>query len=849
MPLNPSPNPALSFEIPRLTGASVAHPDTWNAISQALLDNDAVIQAAVQTNKQATDQATSQLAQRLDGVESSSAVSVQKAQSLDWIYRNNAINFELFTEGYTLIDVASIAVVQGVAGDDSLDVAASGALKVNDYYVLTDPAAAVPVSELVQVVSVLSGARVRLSANLKNTWGPTATLSRSSLTIQSAGKAVADVGDIYLSKTINIGTDADGGAVVVRRSLGAGEFRLYYRDTYHSAWTECGWSYRRTGGQVPDGFGDFEYILPMRGEGSLRGDVVGSGMTISHLVALGQATGLGGFLNPALRPATPVMSSPVDLATNVTERPTLALASHSSPSGVAQAAVRFKLSKTADMSAPFHESGELASGLSYQVPALVLPVSTTVYASGSTKDVAGQWSDWSTPIRFTTAASYVYVVAPVMSAPANNALDVPAQPTLSTLAFAVSGGTDTHIGSRFRIRAAGGTYATPVYDSGTDTVNKLGIQVPANLLTANESVFYGQAAHQGSARGWSEWSAEVKFTTKKAFANIIGLVQLTSGGGSGSWARVDETGAAKATDAAYFGSHPIYGGVQDQIIDGQYMVKIPAFYVKRGPIASGAYAGKKALWISDQPAAGFALHPAFKNAGADMAQFWVGKYQAGPGGPKGLASVPGTLPAVGLNFPEMRSNAAARNTGGVTGFAMWNIYQLAAIQMLAMIEMGGSDSQVLLGSGNVDSASDVQSVSSAQVATASWRGVVGLWGNVLQNVDGATIDGDQKYMIWDRNGNKTYVTTATVLPPGYYTVTIAEEAGVNYDLRDLFLPASTDLSAANATYPDFFNGGPGGVMTVGGRVKQGNNCGLFNMQFGVTANGADSYTGTRLSKI
>lgn len=849
MPLTPSPKPVLVSELPKLSGASVGHPDTWNPIHQALLDNDVVLNANALLAKQSTDQKLLTLDQRLGGVESSSAVSVQKAQSLDWIYRNNAINFELFTDGYTLIDVASIAVVQGVAGDDSLDVAATAALKVNDYYVLTDPAAALPVSELVQVVSVLSGARVRLSANLKNSWGPTATLSRSSLTIQSPGKAVADVGDIYLSKTINIGTDADGGSVVVRRSLGAGEFRLYYRDTYHAAWTECGWSYRRTGGQVPDGFGDFEYILPMRGEGSLRGDVVGSGMTISHLVALGQATGLGGFLNPALRPNTPVMSSPLDLATGVTERPTLALAAYSSPTGVAQSAVRFKLSKTADMSAPFHESGELTSGLSYQLPALVLPVSTTVYASGSTKDVAGQWSDWSTPIRFTTAASYVYVMAPVMSAPANNALDVPAQPTLSTQAFAVSGGTDTHTASRFRIRSANGTYAAPVYDSGVDTVNKLSIQPPANVLTANESVFYAQAAHQGSARGWSEWSAEVKFTTKKAFANIIGLAQLTSGGGSGSWARVDETGAAKATDAAYFGSHPIYGGVQDQIIDGQYMVKIPAFYYKRGTIASGTYAGKKALWISDQPAAGFALHPAFKNAGADMSQFWVGKYQASSGGAKGFASVPDVLPAVGLYFTGMQSNAAARNTGGVTGFAMWNIYQVAAIQMLAMIEMGGSDSQALLGRGYVDNGSGAVVVSSPVVATASWRGVIGLWGNVQQNVDGATIDGNSKYYIWDRNGNKTYVTTATTLPPGYYPVTMAEEAGVNYDLKDLFLPATTDTSPANGTYPDFFNGGPGGVMTFGGTSGNRDNCGLFNIQFGMSASGADSNTGTRISKI
>lgn len=863
MPLTPSPNPVLSTQLPQLTTSSTGHADTWNPIHQALLDNDTVINAAVIANKQAADQAAAQLNQRVGAVEATSSVSVQKAVSLDWTYRNNAINFELFTPGYTLIDVASIAVVQGVAGDDSLDVADTSALKVGDYYVLTDPTAVdaqgapAPVSELVQVVSILTPARIRLAANLKKAWGGAAVLSRSSLTILGASNAKADVGDIYLSKTINIGTDADGGAVVIRRQLNAGEIRLYYRDSYHAAWTECGWSYRRTGGTVPVNFADYEYVLPMRGDGNLRADVVGESMTIAHIVALGNVTGLGGFLNPALRPNTPVMSSPLDGAVGIMERPTLALAAYSSPTNIAQAAVRFKLSKTVDMAVLLHESGELASGLSYQIPAGVLPISTKIYVMGSVKDVSGQWSDWSLPISFTTAASYAYVAAPTMTAPANNALDVSATPTLSTSAFTMVGGTaDTHAASRFRIRSAAGTYAAPLWDSGRDTVNKLSIVVPANVLSANESVFYAQAQHEGTAKGVSEWSPEVKFTTKKSFVNIIGLALLNSGGGSGTWARVDESGNAKTTDAAFFGSHPVFGGIQDQMIDGQYMVKIPAFYVKRGTIAAGAYAGKKAMWVSDQPAAGFYLHPAFKNAGADIAQFWVGKYQASQDervvGSARAASKPGVMPMVNYPAVGLQGACLGRNQAGVTGFGMFNIYQLAAIQWLVMIEMGGSDAQALIGSGNAKST--VVAVDASDVATATWRGIVGLWGNVWECIDGFRLNANLQCEIWDRNGYQVWQTTTQYVTGSSYIVSMSEAVGSGYDLRDVFAPGVLGVASDSSYGRDIVYAGTGDVSPLyyggysNGGSGDGTECGLFTMGLS-WGNQYGSRLGTRLSKI
>ena len=78
---------------------------------------------------------------------------------------------------------------------------------------------------------------------------------------------------------------------------------------------------------------------------------------------------------------------------------------------------------------------------------------------------------------------------------------------------------------------------------------------------------------------------------------------------------------------AFFNNHPTYAGIVDQTIDGQAMVKVPKFWFKTGTVPSGTYAGKRYWMISDQPAPGFAVHPAFMNYGAEVAQYWVGKYQ------------------------------------------------------------------------------------------------------------------------------------------------------------------------------------------------------------------------------
>ncbi|MFZ3150058.1 MAG: hypothetical protein WA116_00025, partial [Anaerolineaceae bacterium] len=96
------------------------------------------------------------------------------------------------------------------------------------------------------------------------------------------------------------------------------------------------------------------------------------------------------------------------------------------------------------------------------------------------------------------------------------------------------------------------------------------------------------------------------------------------------WTRIDNSGTIITPDASFFSNHPTFAGIADEEIDGQSMVRVPTFYYRSDIVRDGPLLGKKALWVSDEPAEGYALHPAFRNNGADLAQYWLGKYQGTP---------------------------------------------------------------------------------------------------------------------------------------------------------------------------------------------------------------------------
>ena len=273
-------------------------------------------------------------------------------------------------------------------------------------------------------------------------------------------------------------------------------------------------------------------------------------------------------------------------------------------------------------------------------------------------------------------------------------------------------------------------------------------------------------------------------------------------------------------------------------------MRIPAFYYRSGSVPAGEHAGKKALWISPEPAPGFELHPAFRHHGADLAQFHSGKYQGTPDGEDKMGSQPGLKPLTNINFKTMQERAAARGEG----WMLWSIYQLAAIQTLALIELGTPDVQQAIGDGNVNG-DGVRAVDDSTVAQATWRGIVGLWGNVWQMIDGLQTNAEREYRIWSDDGSQTYMETDVEAPGDGWFLRRATERDACFDLGAVFLPASTRDDREDSAFGDYFWSYPNAVAYYGGYWGNGQSAGLFLLGVGYGAEFSYSGIGGRLAKV
>ena len=333
----------------------------------------------------------------------------------------------------------------------------------------------------------------------------------------------------------------------------------------------------------------------------------------------------------------------------------------------------------------------------------------------------------------------------------------------------------------------------------------------------------------------------------------MGVALITPGGDGGTWAYVDKDGNTVPDPRSdYFSTHPVWSGIQDVIVDGQYMVKIPKFYIRRATIGSGANTGKEAWWISDQLVEGYAVHPAFKVSGNEVDQIYVGKYQASMDGSK-LGSKPGVLPAVSRSLTQFIVDGNARNVGGVSGFGLWSVYHWSAIQWLYLVENATMDSQTKTGQGRV-SQSSAANVDASDVAQATYRGIVGLWGNVWQWMDGLKTSGGSIHL-WDRDGNKTWVNTTkrrtVAAGTTIYPTTFMAHSAATYDFADVFIGDTGPTSKSNATAPDYqyFNEDRECFAIVGGYWSYGAIAGVWGVDCNIAASSSNASFGARLAKV
>lgn len=146
---------------------------------------------------------------------------------------------------------------------------------------------------------------------------------------------------------------------------------------------------------------------------------------------------------------------------------------------------------------------------SYTVPAGYLATNRVYWLDAAYANQDGVWSPFSPRIAFATAATFAYVNAPQITAPAAGDTGVSLQPTIQTGPFSTVGQSDTHFRSRYQIATAPSEASSAlVWDSGnvTDLLAK-----QSGVVLAAGQDYYARALHVGTVLGAGPFSPWVRF--------------------------------------------------------------------------------------------------------------------------------------------------------------------------------------------------------------------------------------------------------------------------------------------------------------------------------------------------
>lgn len=256
------------------------------------------------------------------------------------------------------------------------------------------------------------------------------------------------------------------------------------------------------------------------------------------------------------------------------------------------------------------------------------------------------------------------VQTPTNVSPSNGSTDQNRSVTLTASAFSWLGVADTHASSDWQVATDIG-FTSLVANVVGDTVNKTSYTV---MGLSTSQTYYWRVRYTGTNNGTSNWSTPTSFVTKANFSGLVGT-QGGQGFGVGVYPSTLPSGFSNMTgntDPA----NANYGNYQYS--DGSVMVFVPKFFYRIGHPSSPRYAtyGLNAVDIvgietfADEAAAnaaGYALHRAFIDGGAEKSGFFIDKYLCSKNGTTSCKSV------VNGNPISLTTNAIYNSSSGMTG--------------------------------------------------------------------------------------------------------------------------------------------------------------------------------------
>ena len=323
--------------------------------------------------------------------------------------------------------------------------------------------------------------------------------------------------------------------------------------------------------------------------------------------------------------------------------------------------------------------------------------------------------------------------------------------------------------------------------------------------------------------------------------------------------------------------------------DGQVMVEIPKFYIKKEKVSNKNY-----WYISSTPEIGYIVHPAFIKNGVEVNYRYFSAYDACLYDVSAsqyisglnldnatslidinadiLSSVAGVYPIVGLTRAECRTLAARRGAG----WRQADFWLVSAIQMLYLLEFRNFNSQQFLGAGNTSgsylASSSNQTDSPHTIAGASnllgnnstniysgagvsakpgtsfmsYRGIENFFGNCWNWVDGFNINSSVAYV------NNTTSQFSDDTATNYINIgTIANATGYPnsiLNINNAILPAT--VGGSSSTYfTDYLWIATGWrVASFGGNAAYGASAGAFYWVCDNDSSDRDRRLGARLAR-
>lgn len=327
--------------------------------------------------------------------------------------------------------------------------------------------------------------------------------------------------------------------------------------------------------------------------------------------------------------------------------------------------------------------------------------------------------------------------------------------------------------------------------------------------------------------------------------------------------------ADNGTINAYYGDT----GYTEDGSNGQVMVKVPKFYYKFTPITLDGANIREGQWeISDVPADGFSLHPAFLAADGvtELDYFMYGAFDAVGQDSNGtystsyntttykLGSVGGNAYTPTNSFTRSTARTMATNRG--TGWYSAGVKQTMAVLMLFAVEYG-FNSQLAVGWGVVsDSAAHKTGQTTGnttsgtrdnKTTSVNYRGIENLWGNIWNWIDGLNCNNRTPYVCDTFNfvddTSTGYTQIAFNLPSSNYITAFGYDANNSW----ILLPSESS-STANIDGPigDYvYSYSEWRVSLLGGSWTGDSDAGAFSWACGYYSSSSYSSVGARLMYI